>query len=183
MEITREQQKTLLKVARDTITAALTGEPVLLPPREGLYAVPCGAFVTLHEQGNLRGCIGQMVARRPLLETIQEMAHAAAFRDPRFPPLQQRELALVDLEISVLSPLEKLPRPEDLVPGVHGLYITRGGRSGVLLPQVATEQGWDRLTFLNHTCLKAGLPEGCWKDPETILEVFTARVFGEKDDS
>ena len=182
MEISLDQQKTLLQVARGTITEALTGIPCPLPAGKGLFAVPCGAFVTLHENGSLRGCIGHIVARRPLLETIQEMAHAAAFRDPRFPPLQRRELDLIDLEISVLSPLERMTNPMDLVPGVHGLYLTRGSRSGVLLPQVATEQGWDRETFLNHTCLKAGLPENSWKDPDTILEVFTARVFGEKDD-
>lgn len=182
MEITGDQKKTLLQVARGVIRRSLTGEPLTLPPQEGLFAAPCGAFVTLHEQGSLRGCIGHITARRPLLETIQEMAQAAAFRDPRFPPLQPRELDRVDVEISVLSPLKKLDRPEDLIPGVHGLYITRGGRSGVLLPQVATEQGWDRDTFLNHTCLKAGLPGGCWKDPDTLLEVFTAQVFGEKDD-
>lgn len=181
MEVSREQKRELLETAREVIDAALAGRTPRLPPAEGLYTRPCGAFVTLHKEGDLRGCIGHIVAHRPLLETIQEMAYASAFQDPRFPPVMPEEMDLIDVEISVLSPLETLDNPEDLIPGVHGLYMTRGNRAGVLLPQVATEQGWDRETFLTHTCYKAGLPGDAWKDPETTLEIFTAQVFGEKD--
>ena len=181
MDISKKQKGELLKTAREVIVASLEGRSPRLPPAEGLYTRPCGAFVTLHKGGRLRGCIGHIVARRPLLETIEEMARAAAFQDPRFPPVTPEEMAAIDLEISVLSPLETLENPGDLIPGTHGLYLSRGTRTGVLLPQVATQEGWDRETFLTHTCFKAGLPGDAWRDSSTHLQVFTAQVFGEKD--
>jgi len=179
MEVSTYQQKELLTLVRHIISSTLEGVPIILPTQQGLYAKPRGAFVTLHKEGHLRGCIGHIIARTPLLETIKEMAHAAAFRDPRFPPVTRDELDQIDVEISVLTPLEVLDDPTNLIPGVHGLYITGWGRSGVLLPQVATEQGWDRETFLTHTCYKAGLPGDAWEKPGLTLEVFTAQVFGE----
>ena len=181
MKVSKKQERELLETAREVITANLEGRSPRLPFAEGLYSQPRGAFVTLHKEGQLRGCIGHIIAQRPLLETVREVAWAAAFRDPRFPPVIAEELESLDLEISVLSPLETLKNPEDLIPGVHGLYITRGSRTGVLLPQVAAEQGWDREAFLAHTCYKAGLPGNAWEDISSHLQIFSAQVFGEKD--
>ncbi len=136
-----------------------------------------GAFVTLKKDGRLRGCIGNIVGDSPLWETIINLAAQSAFNDPRFPPLKKEELDLVDIEISVLSPLQSLDDPAKIVPGRHGLLISKGGSRGLLLPQVATEWGWDRETFLSHTCRKAGLADDCWKDPETKMHWFQAIVF------
>jgi AmmeMemoRadiSam system protein A len=175
-----ETQRALLALARSVIAARLgvPAPPVDLPD-DPLLGEPRGAFTTLHLAGTLRGCIGYIEAVEALSRTIEETAVAAAFHDPRFPPLVAREYPLIDLEISVLSPLEPLADPADLVPGKHGLVVSRGARRGLLLPQVAVEQGWDRETFLSHTCLKAGLPPDAWRSG-TSLEVFTACVFGEK---
>lgn len=140
-----------------------------------------GAFVTLRKRGELRGCIGNMIGRAPLHETIVSMACSSAFHDPRFPPLKKEEFSEVVLEISVLSPLVKIDSAEELEPGKHGLYITRGSYSGVLLPQVATEQGWNREEFVLHTCRKAGLPPEALYKADTRLEIFTAQIFCEED--
>jgi AmmeMemoRadiSam system protein A len=106
-----------------------------------------------------------------------EMAQAAAFEDPRFPPLTQKELADLEIEISVLTPFRQVRDVTEIEVGKHGLFLERGGRSGLLLPQVATEYRWDRQTFLEHTCLKAGLPREAWQDPETRIYVFSAEIF------
>lgn len=135
-----------------------------------------GAFVTLKRHGRLRGCIGHIVGDKPLRETIAEMAQAAAFNDPRFEPLTQEELAQLDVEISILSPLRPCT-PDDVVPGRHGLLVRRGGHSGLLLPQVAGEYGWDRNTFLAQTCRKAGLPQTAWQEKGTDIFCFEAEVF------
>lgn len=136
-----------------------------------------GAFVTLKRQGRLRGCIGHLVGDRPLFETIERMAKAAAFEDPRFPPLDKRELKDLKLEISILSPLVPCPDPAKIEIGRHGLLIRKKGNSGLLLPQVPVEWDWDRETFLRQTCRKAGLPENAWKDPAARLFWFEAEVF------
>ncbi len=179
--LTEEEKILLLYIARESIASALEGRPprfpVDLPPA---LKQPCGAFVTLHKHGALRGCIGTFESDRPLYLTVAEMARSAAFNDPRFPPLSPEELDEVDIEISVLSPMRP-GRPEEVEVGKHGIYIVRGLHRGVLLPQVAVEYGWDRETFLDHTCLKAGLPPGCWRDPETEIYLFTSEVFGEKE--
>jgi len=140
-----------------------------------------GCFVTVHRSGQLRGCIGIFESRGPLWKNVEEMAIQAAFHDPRFPPLAEREYEKIDIEISVLSPLRKIDNVDEIKIGKHGIYITRSFNRGVLLPQVATEQGWDRDTFLDHTCLKAGLSPGSWRKAGTVIEVFTAEVFGEKE--
>lgn len=137
---------------------------------------PFGAFVTLKKHGRLRGCIGHVVGDRPLRETIVEMAQAAAFNDPRFPPLATDELADLDVEISILSPLTPCV-PDDVEPGRHGLLIRQGVHSGLLLPQVAREHGWDQRTFLGQTCLKAGLPPAAWQEQKTNIFCFEAEVF------
>ncbi len=181
MPLKAEEKVYLLRLARKTLEAAFKRERLeeIEPPFPALRK-PGGAFVTLHKSGELRGCIGTFQAEKPLYLTVQEMALAAAFHDPRFPPLSPQELPEVEIEISVLSPLVK-GRPEEVEVGRHGVYLVKGAFQGVLLPQVATEQGWDRETFLDHVCLKAGLPPGCWQDPETEIYLFTAEVFSEKD--
>lgn len=146
------------------------------PPTETLRQ-HFGAFVTLTLRGRLRGCIGHIVGDKPLFRTIGEMAEAAAFGDPRFPPLSQREFADIAIEISILSPLAPCPDPALVEVGRHGLLMRRGGRSGLLLPQVPVEWGWDRETFLRQTCHKAGMEDGCWQDPDTDIYWFEAEVF------
>ncbi|MBU0936711.1 MAG: AmmeMemoRadiSam system protein A, partial [Spirochaetes bacterium] len=121
----------------------------------------------------------RMNSAAPLIQTIQEMAVAAAFQDPRFPPLNQAELALVDIELSILSPI-KASKPKLVQPGLHGVHLHFHGNSGVFLPQVATEQGWDRETLLENLCYKAGVPSGSHLLPGAVLQTFTAFVFGEK---
>jgi hypothetical protein len=142
---------------------------------------PRGAFVTIKINGRLRGCIGNFGIRnaKPLFRTVSEMAVAAAVQDPRFPPLSKKELPKIEVEISALSPLRPISDVGEIEVGRHGLYITKGGRSGVLLPQVAAEYGWDRATFLEQTCRKAGLGPGEWKEG-AVISVFEAEVFGEE---
>jgi AmmeMemoRadiSam system protein A len=136
-----------------------------------------GAFVTLTMNAQLRGCIGHIVGHAPLFETVARMAVAAAFEDPRFPPVSVDEFGKLEVEISILSPLERVEDLTAITPGVHGLYIRHKGRSGLLLPQVATEWGWDRETFLAQTCRKAGLPPDAWKDAAAEVYWFQAEVF------
>ena len=121
-----------------------------------------------------------MIAAKPLLETVIEAAEASAFHDPRFPPLERRELSEISIDISVLSEPRPLRSLDEIQVGTHGLIVRRGLRSGLLLPQVATEYGWDRDTFLTPTCFKAGLPGDAWKAPGTEIELFSAEVFGER---
>jgi uncharacterized protein len=171
----------LLDLARETILAAIEDRPVAQQaPPPGVLHEPGGAFVSLHHGGELRGCIGTFTRDRPLHAVVREMAAAAAFEDPRFPPIEASEVALLDLEISILSDLRRTAA-ESVVPGFHGLSIVLSGRKGVFLPQIATEAGWDRETLLEQTCLKAGLPADAWRDPAVEISVFTAEVFGDKD--
>lgn len=137
--------------------------------------------MTLHKDGQLRGCIGYIEAVKPLLDTIEEMARAAAFSDWRFNPVTAPELPRLEIEISVLSPITAVADPASIVVGVHGLIVSRGSKRGLLLPQVAVEWGWDRETFLAQTCVKAGLPESAWKEKGTKIECFSAEVFSEKE--
>jgi AmmeMemoRadiSam system protein A len=137
--------------------------------------------VTLKEKGDLRGCIGHITASRALVDTVKDVALSSAFADPRFPPLRQEEWSRMRIEISVLSPFEQIADVNRIEVGVHGVMIRQGSHSGLLLPQVATEQAWDRGGFLSHTCLKAGLPADAWKWPDTRIEIFSAQVFAEKE--
>lgn len=136
-----------------------------------------GAFVTIHKKGQLRGCIGYMEGRGPLYKTIVEMAEAAAFRDPRFTPVMEKELPELEIEISVLTPLKKVKGVDEIQVGQHGILIKKGWSSGVLLPQVATDNGWDRKAFLENTCRKAGLPPNAWKEKDTEIYLFSADIF------
>ncbi|GAB4369179.1 MAG: AmmeMemoRadiSam system protein A [Spirochaetales bacterium] len=180
LTLTEEEQYILLQVARQAVTSVLEGWEYTPPPPTGNLLSRAGVFVTIHtRKGNLRGCIGQLVGRTNLVETVKETARSSAFHDPRFPPVRREELGNLVFEISVLSPFRPA-KPEEVIPGTHGIYIKNGFYSGLLLPQVATEQGWDRLQFLDHGCRKAGLSPGCWQDPRTELYVFTAFVFKEE---
>lgn len=176
-----DEKVSLLALARGAVEAAVGGGG---PPESTLVSdaldTECGAFVTLHKAGRLRGCIGYIRARKPLRQTVVEMAVGAALHDPRFPAVSAAEVPDLDIEISVLSPLEEVTDVSTIEVGVHGLVIQDAAHSGLLLPQVATEQGWDRDTFLEHTCLKAGLPPDSWKRDGVVILKFTAEVFGEQ---
>ncbi|MBE7559433.1 AmmeMemoRadiSam system protein B [bacterium] len=179
-ELSESEKAALLSAARQSLAAAVEGgEYTPPPPPEGSrLARRQGAFVTLKRQGELRGCIGRFDPEESLLSTVVEMARAAALEDPRFPPLGRDELADLSIDISVLSPLRRVGRPEEVEVGRHGVCISLRGRRGTLLPQVAPEHGWDRDTLLSQVCRKAGLPADAWRDPEAILCVYTAEVFG-----
>ncbi len=179
--LTHDERGALLSLARRSIEAALAGRPAPTPAFSSPALAPeCGAFVTLEKGGALRGCIGHVRAYKPLEQTVSEMAVAAALHDPRFPPVTADEFDGLTVEISVMSPLTAVEDVSEIKVGVHGLVIQDGGRSGLLLPQVATDYGWDRETFLEHTCMKAGLPTDCWKQGGVTILKFTAEVFGEE---
>lgn len=177
------QRRVLLTLARETIRAHLNEQP--LPPLPAIEDEPAdfaGAFVTLHNHGRLRGCIGRFNPSGGLAQTVQEMA-VAALQDPRFRqwPVTAAEIGDIDIEISVLSPMVRTDDPPSLVPGVHGVFIRKGPYTGCFLPQVATEQRWSAEQLLSQCCAhKAGLPADAWKDPETEVYLFTSEVFGER---
>ncbi|MBN2564268.1 MAG: AmmeMemoRadiSam system protein B [Candidatus Eisenbacteria bacterium] len=178
--LSEKERSALLTLARRSIEAALEGgRPPRLEVSSPALSTECGAFVTLERRGALRGCIGYIRGIKPLGQTVSEMAVQAALHDPRFPPVSRDELDGLTIEISVLSPLLVVNDVSEIVVGKHGLIIQQGARSGLLLPQVATDQGWDRDTFLDHTCLKAGLQPGCWRGDDVTILKFTAEVFGE----
>jgi len=167
----------LLRLAFQSLETAVRHEAAqrlraAIPPE---LEQPAAAFVTLHKNGLLRGCVGTVRAARPLYKTVMEAAVAAALRDPRFPPVQPGELSDLTLEISALSPCCPV-QPEEIQVGIHGLLITRDRACGLLLPQVAVEHQWNRERFLEETCKKAGLPPDAWRQGATI-EAFTAEVF------
>lgn len=171
----------LLELVRRALEAELAGkrrrDPVDLAEE---LRRPAGAFVTLREaaNGDLRGCVGFIEPRLPLWRTVQEAAVGAALHDSRFPRVALRELAFLSIQISVLSALAPIV-PDAVEVGLHGLVIRSGGRSGLLLPQVAPEHGWNREQLLEHTCRKAGLPRETWRQPGCELLAFTAEYFGE----
>jgi AmmeMemoRadiSam system protein A len=169
----------LLRIARQAIAAAVEGRPYEPAPSLEETRSPAAAFVSIHHLGELRGCIGQIEARQPLAETVALCAVSAATRDPRFTPLTVHELGHgTEIEISVLTSMQPVASIEEIEVGRDGLMIEQGHRSGLLLPQVASEWGWDRETFLAHTCRKAGLPPDAWKRGASIYR-FQAEVFGE----
>ncbi len=178
----REAQKELLQIARTTLARYLKDRIFdKASPVAGELKHSAGAFVTLENHGDLRGCIGHMAEDRPLYLTVQEMAIQAATGDPRFPSVTSDELSEIDIEISVLSPLREIRDPAEIQVGEHGLVVSGGFHRGVLLPQVASREGWDREKFLGYTCLKAGLPFDAWKKGNVQIQVFTAEVFGERE--
>ncbi len=174
-----EEKKELLRLARTSIKNFLKGnKSVAYSPKNSGLLLERGAFVTLKKDGALRGCIGFSSPVAPLYQTIIQAAVLAAVRDPRFNPVTSAELKDLEIEISVLTPLKKINNLELVEVGKHGLFISKGSRSGLLLPQVPVENNWTRLTFLEQACLKAGLPKDAWKSG-TELYVFTAIVFHE----
>jgi AmmeMemoRadiSam system protein B/AmmeMemoRadiSam system protein A len=180
--LNQSQRKKLLELARNSITTYLkTQRKLEVTETDPLLEKEMGAFVTLHEHGQLRGCIGNLVGAQPLYLTIRDMAVEAATADPRFSPVVLSELPEIEIEISVLSPLQKISSPDEIELGKHGVLIRRGFRSGVFLPQVATETGWSKEEFLAQLCShKAGLPADAWKDKSTEIYIYTAEVFSEE---
>ena len=195
--ISPEEQRVLLADARESIASKLESRQPQYrgahyqcgsadyPAQNSILYEPCGAFVTLNtintssSGSKLRGCIGRMTAILPLIETVRAMASEAAFRDPRFPALKPGELEQCQIEISALSPMALCTDPRQVIVGVHGLYLVKSGRSGVLLPQVPVEQGWNLDEYLDYICLKASLPARSYNAPDAALYTFTAVVFGE----
>jgi AmmeMemoRadiSam system protein A len=177
-----DEKRILLEDAREAISAELAARA----PRYRHVSSPGfvalrGAFVTLHLEDALRGCIGHIEGKQSIRENIRDLALSSAFRDSRFPPLSKEELPRVDIEISLLTPLEEVPSPESFLPGRDGLLIELHYSSAVFLPQVAAEQGWDRTQTLTHLCYKAGLPADAWKNEEMKFYTFQAEVFSEKE--
>lgn len=176
------ERRLLLRTAREAIEACLAVRPLETLRASGRLAGPGGAFVSLHRRADdeLRGCIGRLQSDEPLLETVAQMAAAAATQDRRFAPVRLAELPTLAIEVSVLGPLVPIA-PAQVEVGRHGLIVGDGRRRGVLLPQVAVDHGWDKETFLAHTCLKAGLSAETWRRPGIELQAFTAEVFGEDE--
>jgi uncharacterized protein len=178
-ELTDQEKKYLKELVRLSIAAELASDSawkVPEPPSDKLRET-FGAFVTLTLGGELRGCIGHIVGDKPLFLTIAEMAKAAAFQDPRFPPLSRAEFEEINTDILILSPITPCPDPNLVEVGRHGLIMRQGYKQGLLLPQVPVEWRWDRETFLAQTCRKTGLPPEAWKMPETQIYWFEAEVF------
>lgn len=171
----------LLRLARGTLQAHFRGEPAprLASDRAETFGEPRGLFVTLHRHGDLRGCIGTLAATGDLTRVVSEFALRAAFEDPRFPPLEERELSECEIEISVLTAPRLIESPDEIEIGRDGLILELEGRRGLLLPQVATEWGFDRERFLAELSRKAGLPPAAWRRPGARVWVFQAEVFSE----
>ena len=179
---TAADRRLLLQLARDAIAAHVsqsTIQSAIRDPQPAILVRPGGAFVTLPTRGDLRGCIGHIEATEALGAVVRRCAVAACSSDPRFPPVTSSELDAIDIEISLLGPLEAIAGPQDHVVGRDGLVVGRGWQRGLLLPQVAIEWGWDAETFLEHTCQKAGLPGDAWRNGAKLWR-FEAEVFGER---
>lgn len=179
-----QHRRQLLAIARKGIEVAVChSAPVdaVSPPVSAALSEPAAAFVTIREHGQLRGCIGLMRFEMPLWQNVLEAAAAAALDDPRFLPVSEAELPELELEVSVLDPPVELPDPAGFVAGRHGIVVERGMRRALLLPQVATEMGWDRDQMLEAVCRKANLPGDAWRDESTVLSVFESVCFGEAD--
>lgn len=182
MLLNEKQRKRLLEIARQSIGHYLkTGKKLEVSEPDSVLNKEMGAFVTLHKEGQLRGCIGNLMGSKPLYLTVRDMAIESAVGDPRFSPLEENELKDIDIEISVLSPLQRVGSPDKIQLGIHGVLVRKGFRSGVFLPQVVTETGWSKEEFLSNLCAhKAGISADAWRDKSTEIYIFTAQVFSEK---
>jgi len=177
-EYSQDERSLLLRLAHESILSVLEERDVSLEPPSPHLAEPRGVFTSLHLRGELRGCVGYVLPVSPLYRAVAETAQAAAFEDTRFYPVTLEEAPHLEIELSVLS----VPQPihaDAVEVGRHGLLISMGGRRGLLLPQVPVEHHWDRITFLEQTCRKAGLPVDAWQKG-AVIEAFTAEVFGEE---
>ncbi len=179
--LSSRERDELLKLARKSVETAVNQKKLYDAPATAFDALgqERGAFVTLKEKGELRGCIGYTSAASPLYLTVRDVAAFAAVRDTRFPPVAASELPNLEYEISVLSPLRRVTDVAQIQVGTHGLLMKNGAFEGLLLPQVPVELGWNRNTFLDETCMKAGMKRDCWHDPDTDIFMFTALVFAE----
>lgn len=175
--VSADEQQQLLMVVRDALEARVTGRRVPDVVCVGPLALRCGAFVSIHSGEDLRACLGRLSTDLPLGHTLVHLGGAVADSDPRFPPVTPSELPLLHIEISLLTPERRIAAIEEIEIGRHGLIVEHGAAHGLLLPQVATEHQWDRATFLEHTCLKAGLRRDAWKTGARI-HTFEAHVFG-----
>ena len=181
--ISLDERQRLLAVARRAVVQFVAAQALPETPSPPT-AERRGAFVTLHCAGRLRGCIGRLDSREPLDSLVATCAVLAASQDPRFDPLRAPELERLEVEVSVLAPAQEVAASEvldRLQPGVHGLIVSLGSARGLLLPQVAAEQGWGAPKFLEETCRKAGLPAHAWREPGAKIELFTAEVFSEPE--
>lgn len=176
------EKKELLKIARTTLEKHVRDEKIPEDiPNDAKLKEKRGVFVTLQKHGQLRGCIGYVEGIKPIYEAVRDNAVNASSNDPRFPPVQPAELKDIDIEITVMTPLERITDPNVIEVGKHGILIRKGWNHGLLLPQVATEYGWNREEFLENTCRKAGLPVNAWKDKDAEIYIFSGEVFGEKE--
>ena len=174
------EQRRLLAFARRTLEARVKGTEMPQAESGGVMELPRGAFVSIHRRsGDLRGCLGRLECDWPLGRVVAHLADVVAHEDPRFDAVRPEELDDLEIEISILTPEREVHDVGDIEVGRHGLIVEQGYRRGLLLPQVATEYGWDALTFVEHTCLKAGLPRDAWRRGARLF-VFEAQVFGEK---
>jgi AmmeMemoRadiSam system protein A len=173
-------ERELLAIARETLRRAVEEGRMYEPPRPSAPELleERGVFVTLKERGQLRGCIGYVLPTKPLYLAVRDMAINSALRDPRFPPVTPAELSSLYIEISVMTPLQPVADPGEVVVGEDGLVVEARGCSGLLLPQVAPEQGWDRERFLEGVCMKAGLPPDAYLWEDARMHKFQARIFG-----
>lgn len=179
-EFSHEERRLLLRLAHDSILSALEGRKISLDPPKEHFAQPRGVFTSLHLRGELRGCVGYVLPVSDLYRAVAETARAAAFEDTRFHPVKLEEAPLLEIELSILSPPQPI-RAEEVEIGRHGLLISMSGLRGLLLPQVPVEHHWDRATFLDQTCRKAGLPLDAWQHGARI-EAFVAEVFGDQSE-
>jgi len=180
-ELNSKERGVLLSIARKSIESHIRSGQIYIEPREEkTLNARNGCFVTIKQNGQLRGCIGNFQSELPIFREVAEMAVASASKDPRFYPMKEEDLHDFSLEISVLSPLHKIEVFEEIEVGEHGIYLEKGYYRGVLLPQVAIEYDWDRETFLNQTCIKAGLPTDAWRAEDAEIYIFSAQVFGEE---
>jgi AmmeMemoRadiSam system protein A len=177
-EFSPDERAVLLRLAHESIAATLEHRELCLDPPSAHFAELRGAFTSLHKGGELRGCVGYVMPACPVYRAVAETACAAAFNDNRFAPVTTDELPDLQVELSILSPPQPI-RAEGVEIGRHGLLISHHGHRGLLLPQVAVEHNWDRNTFLEQSCRKAGLPLDAWKKG-AALKAFTAEIFGDK---
>jgi len=178
-EFSSDERRILLQLAHDSILSALEHKEIHLNPPTSHLAEPRGVFTSLYFHGELRGCVGYVLPVGSVFEAVAATARAAAFEDSRFCSIRAEEAPYLQIELSILTPPQPIS-PDAVEIGRHGLLVSMGGFRGLLLPQVPLEHGWDRITFLEQTCRKAGLPRDAWQKGAKI-EAFTAEVFGEKN--